>query len=60
MRYSSVTSTLSVGRIAEGVVLGRWLREPDITAITAQVARFQCLGNVLLDNDGTAGGVDEP
>lgn len=44
---------------AQGVVLGSGLGEPDITTVASEVARLEGLGNVLLDDDGTAGSVDE-
>ena len=40
--------------------LGSRLREPDITAIAAKVARLEGLANVFFDNDGTTGGIDKP
>jgi len=46
--------------VAEGVLLGRGLREPDVAAVAAEVARLERLGDVLLDDDGAASGVDEP
>lgn len=55
-----VASTPGVLGVAERVVLGRGLREPDITTVSTEVARLESIGNVLLDNNGTTGGVDEP
>ena len=49
-----------VGGGAEGVVLGRGLGEPDVAAVAAELAGGESLGDVLLDDDGAAGGVDEP
>ena len=46
--------------VAERVVLGSGLGEPDVTTVAAEVARLESLGDVLLDNNGTTGGVDEP
>ena len=46
--------------VAERVVLGCWLREPDVTTVATEVAGFQGSRNILLDDDGTTGGVDEP
>lgn len=46
--------------VAERVVLGRRLGEPDVTAVAAEVAGLEGLGDVLLDDDRAAGGVDEP
>lgn len=45
---------------AEGVVLGRGLGEPDVTAVAAELAGLEGVGDVFLDDDGAAGGVDEP
>jgi hypothetical protein len=42
------------------VILGSGLREPDVTAVTTELAGLERLGDVLLDDDGTTGGVDEP
>jgi len=42
------------------MVLGCRLREPDVAAVAAEVAGFQGLGDVFLDDDGPTGGVDEP
>jgi hypothetical protein len=42
------------------VILGCGLREPDVSAVAAKVAGLERLGDILLDDDGTAGGVDEP
>lgn len=50
----------AVGCVAERVVLGCWLREPDVTAVATELARLESLGDVLLDDDGATGGVDEP
>jgi len=36
------------------------LREPDVAAVAAELAGLEGVGDVLLDNDGAAGGVDEP
>lgn len=55
-----VTTTPGVLGVAERVVLGSGLGEPDVTTVAAEVARLESLGDVLLDNNGTTGGVDEP
>jgi len=46
--------------VAERVILGGGLGEPDITTVSTEVARLEGLSDILLDNDGTASGVDEP
>ena len=46
--------------VTERVVLWRWLREPDIAAVAAEVAGLEGFGNVFFDDDGTTGRVDEP
>jgi hypothetical protein len=46
--------------VAERVVLGGGLGEPDVTTVAAEVARLEGLGNVLLDDDSTTSSVDEP
>jgi hypothetical protein len=45
--------------VAQGVVLGGGLGEPDVAAVAGEVAGLEGLGDVLLDDDGAAGGVDE-
>ena len=42
------------------MVLGSGLREPDITSVSPELAGLERIGNILLDDDGTTGGVDEP
>lgn len=46
--------------ITERVVLGSGLGEPDVTTVAAQVTGLDGLGDILLDDDGTTSGVDEP
>lgn len=55
-----VSTTQRTGDVAERVVLGSGLREPDVTTVAAEVARLDGLSDVLLDDDGTTSGVDEP
>lgn len=55
-----VASAPGVLGVAERVVLGRGLGEPDVTAVSAEVAGLEGVGDVLLDDDGATGGVDEP
>lgn len=45
---------------AQRVVLGGGLGEPDVAAVTAELAGLEGVGDVLLDDDGAASGVDEP
>ena len=45
--------------VAQGVLLGGGLGEPHVAAVAGQVARLDGLCDVLLDDDGAAGGVDE-
>lgn len=60
VRHHGVSTAHDVLCVAERVVLWCWLREPDVTAVAVQVAGFEGVGDVFLDNDGTAGGVHEP
>jgi hypothetical protein len=60
VRNHGIAAAPGVGSIAEWVILGCGLGEPDVTAIAAEVAGLEGLGDVLLDDDGAAGGVDEP
>ena len=45
---------------SEWVVVWCWLWEPDVTAVAVEVTTRQRFGNILLDDDRTSGGVDEP
>lgn len=58
--HHGIATTPGVLGVAERVVLGSGLGEPDITTVAAEVARLEGLGNVLLDNDSATGGVHEP
>ena len=63
VRDSSVTggaTPVLVGGGAERVVLGSGLGEPNVAAVAAELARGESLGDVLLDDDGATGSVDEP
>lgn len=55
-----VSATKGVLGVAQDVVLGCRLGEPDITTVAAQVAALEGLGDVLLDDNGATGRVDEP
>jgi hypothetical protein len=55
-----VASAPWVLSVAEWVVLGRGLGEPDITTISTEVAVLEGISNILLDDDGATGSVDEP
>jgi hypothetical protein len=35
------------------------LRKPDVAAVATEVARLEGFGDIFLDDNGTAGGVDE-
>lgn len=45
---------------SEWVVLFCGLREPDVTSVAVELAALEGCGNIFLDDDGTASGVDEP
>ena len=60
VRHHGVSASEGVLGVSEGMVLGCWLREPDVAAVAAEVAGFQGFGDVFFDDDGAAGGVDEP
>lgn len=45
---------------SERVLLWRGLREPDVTAVSAEVAGLERISDILLDHDSATGGVDEP
>jgi hypothetical protein len=46
--------------VTQRVVLGSRLGEPDITTVSTEVTALESLGDILLHDDGTTGGVDEP
>lgn len=60
VRHHGVATAQRVGDVAERVVLGSGLREPHVTTVAAEVAGPDGLSDVLLDDDGTTSGVDEP
>jgi hypothetical protein len=60
VRDHGVAAAEGVLGVPQDVVLGRRLGEPDVAAVAPEVARLEGVGNVLLDDDGAAGGVDEP
>ena len=55
-----VTAAPGVLGSAQRVVLGSGLGEPDITTVSSEVAALESLGDILLDNNGATGSVDEP
>jgi hypothetical protein len=59
VRDHGVAASEGVLGVAQRVVLGRRLGEPDVTAVAGKMAGLEGLGDVLLDNDGATGGVDE-
>jgi len=59
VRNHGVTATPVVLGGSQRVVLGGGLVVPDITTVTGEVTRLESSSDVLLDNDGTTGGVDE-
>lgn len=60
MGNHGVASAPWVGGSAERVVPRSGLGEPDVTTVAAEVAGLEGVGDVLLDNNGATGGVDEP
>lgn len=59
VRDHGVASAEGVLGGAQDVVAGGGLGEPDITTVAGEVAGLEGGGDVLLDDDGAAGGVDE-
>lgn len=55
-----VAAAVRVLGVAERVVLGGGLREPDVSTVAAELAGLEGFGDVFFDDDGAAGGVDEP
>lgn len=60
VRHHGVAAAERVLGVAQRVVLGRGLREPDVAAVALEVPGFDGFGDVFFDDDGAAGGVDEP
>ena len=60
VRNHGVSAAEGVLGVAERVVCGCWLREPDISSVATQVAALESFGHVFLDDDGSSGGIDEP
>jgi hypothetical protein len=60
VRNHGVSASEGVLGIAERMVFWCWLGEPDVTAVAAEVARFESCGNVFFYDDGATGGVYEP
>lgn len=55
-----ITTTPGVLGVAERVVLGGGLGEPDVTTVATEVAGLESLSDIFLDNDSATGGVNEP
>ena len=60
VRDHGVAAAEGVLGVAERVVFRCGLREPDVAAVAAEVAALEGFGDVFFDDDGAAGGVDEP
>ena len=60
VRNHGIASAPWVLGSSERVLLGRGLWEPDVTAVSAEVAGLERIGDILLDHNGATGGVDEP
>lgn len=58
--HHGVAAAEGVLGVAQRVVLGRGLGEPDVTTVATELTGLESLGNVLLDDNGTASSVDEP
>lgn len=59
VRNHGVAATEGVLSSAEDVVTRSGLGEPDVTTVTGEVAGLEGSGDVLLNNDGATGSVDE-
>lgn len=59
VRNHGVTATEGVLGSAQDVVARGGLGEPDITTVAGEVTRLEGSGDILLDDDGATGGVDE-
>ena len=56
--HHGVSAAKGVLGVAEGVVLGCRLGEPDVAAVAAEVSGFEGFGDVFFYDDCAAGGVD--
>lgn len=59
VRNHGITTAPVVLGVSQRVLLGSGLVVPDITTVTGEVTRLEGSGDVLFDNDGATGGVDE-
>jgi hypothetical protein len=60
VRDHGVSASEWVLGVAEGMIFGCGLREPDVASVAAEVARLEGLGDVFFYDDGAAGGVYKP
>lgn len=60
VRDHSIATTPWVQGVAERVILGSGLGEPDVTTVAAEVAVLEGFGNIFLDDNSTTSSVDEP
>ena len=60
VRNHGVASAEGVLCVAEWVILGCRLWEPDIAPVAAEMAALESFCYVFLHDDSTAGGIDEP
>lgn len=60
VRNHGVSAAEWVLCVSEGMILWCWLREPNITTVSAEVTRLESLSNIFLDDNSSASGVDEP
>lgn len=60
VRDHGVAAAPGVLGVAQRVVVGGGLREPDVTTVTSEVTGLQSIGDVLLDDDSATSSVDEP
>jgi hypothetical protein len=60
VRYHGIPAAPWVLRVPQWVVLWCRLWEPDVTTVSSQMAALQRLSDILLDDNGATGGVDEP
>lgn len=60
VRNGGVAAAPWVLGVAEWVVLWCWLWEPDVTTVPTELSALECLGDILLDDNGATGGIDEP
>ena len=60
VRNGGISTSPWVLGVTHRVVLWCWLDVPDVATVTTELTRLESLCDILLDDNGTTGGVDQP